>query len=173
LAQFFERSILKHVKSIGIYKMVARDSIINTKSAEKTRDFGQKLSALLKPGDVVCLYGDLGSGKTCLVQGICRGWGVREPVVSPSFTLLNEYHAQHPVYHFDLYRLRSPDELQNIGFQEYVYGNGLVLIEWPENAGRELPDDRLDIFITMPSQDEREFKIAAVGQFKLDREISC
>jgi len=144
-----------------------------THSPEETKTFGQRLSSRLKPGDVICLYGDLGSGKTCLVQGICRGWGVREPVVSPSFTLLNEYQAQNPVYHFDLYRLKSPDELQNIGFQEYLYGDGLVLIEWPGNAGRELPEDRLDIFITMPSPKEREFRINAAGLFKLNGELSC
>jgi tRNA threonylcarbamoyladenosine biosynthesis protein TsaE len=144
---------------------------ITTHSPEETKNFGQKLSAHLKPGQVVCLFGNLGSGKTCLAQGICRGWGVQEPVVSPSFTLLNEYTAKHPIYHFDLYRLKSPAELLNIGYEEYLYGEGLVLIEWPENAGSQLPQDRLDIFISIRSPEEREFKMIPVGGFPMDWDI--
>jgi tRNA threonylcarbamoyladenosine biosynthesis protein TsaE len=146
-----------------------QDLIIKTKSPEETRSLGHKLSAVLKPGDVLCLYGDLGTGKTCLAQGVCRGWGVEEPVVSPSFTLLNEYKAKHPIYHFDLYRLKSPDELLNIGYQEYLYGEGLVIIEWPEKAGDELPQDRLDIYISISSLEERVFNIVVTGQ--LDRNL--
>ncbi|MBU1356402.1 MAG: tRNA (adenosine(37)-N6)-threonylcarbamoyltransferase complex ATPase subunit type 1 TsaE [Candidatus Edwardsbacteria bacterium] len=150
---------------------ISNPSHITTSSPEDTKAFGQKLSAQLKPGQVVCLFGNLGSGKTCLAQGICRGWGVQEPVVSPSFTLLNEYTARHPIYHFDLYRLKSPDELLNIGYEEYLYGDGLVLIEWPENAGSQLPQDRLDIFITIRSPEEREFKMIPVGGFPMDWDI--
>lgn len=152
---------------------VKNNLTIRTCSAEETKNFGSKLAGSLKPGDVVCLFGDLGSGKTCLIQGICQGWGVAEPVVSPTFTLINEYNGKSPVYHFDLYRLRSSAELINIGFQDYVYGGELVLIEWPEKAGKDLPIDRLDIIITIVSREERVFQIAPSGEYTLELSGLC
>jgi tRNA threonylcarbamoyladenosine biosynthesis protein TsaE len=144
-----------------------------TRSAGETRELGRSLSSCLQPGQVVCLRGELGSGKTCLAQGICLGWGVSEPVVSPSFTLVNEYQGRSPVYHFDLYRLKSPGELENIGYLEYLEGGGLVLIEWPENAGKELPQDRLDIAIGSGKGDERSFTAEPRGGFLWKGEPRC
>jgi tRNA threonylcarbamoyladenosine biosynthesis protein TsaE len=95
---------------------------------------------------IVALRGDLGSGKTTLAQAIARGAGVEEEVTSPTFALVHEYHAGDvPVYHIDLYRLRGPDELTNIGWDEMIGGRGIVLIEWPERAGDSLPAQRIDV----------------------------
>lgn len=136
-----------------------------TRSPLETQELGRRLSESLSPGQVVCLKGDLGSGKTCLTQGICQGWGVTEPVVSPSFTLVNEYRGRRPVYHFDLYRLRSPDELEGLGYREYLEGGGLVIIEWPENAGEQLPPDRLEVSIFSGPDEERRFEVKPRGGF--------
>ena len=104
------------------------------------RVWGEALGAGLTPPRVVTLEGDLGAGKTALVQAICRGYGVREPVTSPTFALVHEYHApRSPVYHLDLYRLESVSELRGIGWDDVVGAHALVLIEWPERAGPERP----------------------------------
>lgn len=144
-----------------------------TRSSLETQELGLRLSERLAPGQVVCLKGDLGSGKTCLTQGICRGWGVTEPVVSPSFTLVNEYRGRRPVYHFDLYRLRTPDELEGIGYREYLEGDGLVIIEWPENAGEHLPSDRLEVSIYSGPDQERRFELIPRGRFRWVGDDPC
>jgi tRNA threonylcarbamoyladenosine biosynthesis protein TsaE len=106
---------------------------------EMTR-WGEALGAGLRPPCVVTLSGDLGAGKTTLAQAICRGYGVRDAVTSPTFALVHEYAApRSPVYHVDLYRLTGPEQLANIGWDDTVSSNALVLIEWPERAGHELP----------------------------------
>lgn len=105
-------------------------------------DFGERLA----PSTVVLLSGDLGAGKTTLVQAICRGYGVRESVTSPTFALLHQYAApKSPVNHFDLYRLESPAELEQIGWQDEVRGGAVSLVEWPERAGAELPTPALQL----------------------------
>ena len=102
--------------------------------------WGEALGARLTPPAIVTLAGDLGSGKTTLVQAICRGYGVREPVTSPTFALVHEYRAERsPVFHLDLFRLGGPRELANIGWEDALASRALVLIEWPERAGPEAP----------------------------------
>ena len=103
-----------------------------TVSAQGTRQFGQRLASWLKPGDILGLVGDLGAGKTCLVQGLAEGMGIvgRETVRSPTFTLLNEYATTPVLRHFDLYRIADYDELFEIGFEDYPYGNAICAIEW-------------------------------------------
>jgi tRNA threonylcarbamoyladenosine biosynthesis protein TsaE len=99
---------------------------------------------------VVTLTGDLGAGKTTLVQAICRGYGVKEEVTSPTFALVHEYQsARTPVYHLDLYRLRSPDELEQMGWREIVSSRALVLVEWPERAGgaEAFPPERVPLVL--------------------------
>lgn len=131
--------------------------IFKTNSADETYVFGQQLARLMVIGDVICLTGDLGAGKTVFVQGIADGLGVSEPVTSPTFNILNVYEAKFPVYHFDLYRLEHPGELDNIGFYEYASGDdGLAIIEWPDKFPEELPDEYLWIDIKKGnSADER------------------
>ena len=110
------------------------------------RAYGERLGAALRAPAVVTLTGDLGSGKTTLAQAIARGAGVRGDVTSPTFALVHEYHApSHRVYHIDLYRLRNASELANLGWDEIVSSDGIVLIEWPERAHGALPVPRLDV----------------------------
>ncbi len=103
-------------------------------SPQETFELGVQFGKHLAPGDIVLLYGDLGAGKTTLVQGICRGLGLSPelPVRSPTFTLINEHEANHPIYHIDLYRLESMADIENLGLEEYLFGDGITLIEWAE-----------------------------------------
>ncbi len=116
-------------------------------SEAETIAWGEKLSRALKPGDVVAFYGDLGSGKTRTVQGICQGLGCRDQVSSPTFTLINEYNATMPVYHFDLYRIESEIEIYDLGYEDYFNGDGVCLIEWAERITSLLPNDCIKIFL--------------------------
>ncbi len=115
--------------------------LAETDSPEATLAVGQQLAARLQPGDVVALYGDLGAGKTHLVKGICAAWGIPTEVVnSPTFTLVNVYDGRDfPVYHIDAYRLRHLDEFFELGYEDYFFGDGLCLIEWPERVEPLLP----------------------------------
>ena len=112
-----------------------------------TRDLGRVLAQLARPGDIICLIGDLGAGKTALAQGLAAGLEVREPVTSPTFTLIHEYQGRLPFYHFDLYRLQEPEEADNLGMEEYLYGSGLSVIEWPELVLTLLPSEYLKIYL--------------------------
>jgi len=115
--------------------------------------FGRVASAPL----FVAISGELGAGKTTLVQAICRGYGVVEDVTSPTFALVHRYAAQRsPVYHLDLYRLRSPDELRNVGWDDLLGEDAVVLVEWPERAGDQLPRDHVPISLQhLPGDDSR------------------
>lgn len=108
--------------------------------------WGETLGSRLDPPQVVTLAGDLGVGKTTLVQAICRGYGVTDPVTSPTFALVHEYRApRSPVYHVDLYRLNGAHELANIGWEDALASDALVLVEWPDRALGALPALRLDL----------------------------
>lgn len=108
---------------------------------------------------VVALFGPLGSGKTCLTQGICSGLGVNDFVVSPSFVIINEYEGRHKVYHIDLFRLERLSEIVNLGYEEYFYGDGICIIEWAEKAFELLPDKRMEIHLKIISENEREIEV--------------
>ena len=112
-----------------------------TTTAAETEALGRRLAARLAPGDVVALYGDLGAGKTHLAKGICAALGVApEAVTSPTFALVHEYAADaFPVFHIDAYRLERLDEFFALGYEEYFYGDGLCLVEWPEKVEALLP----------------------------------
>lgn len=114
-------------------------------SEAQTRRLGARLAPLLRPGDVVALLGDLGSGKTRWVQGVCQGLDISDPVVSPTFTLVNEYQGRYPVYHIDLYRLSGAAETLTFGLDDYLYGSGISLIEWADRAGNLLPGEYLAV----------------------------
>lgn len=114
-------------------------------SETQTRRLGARLATWLNPGDVLALEGELGTGKTCWVQGVCRGLGVVEPAVSPSFTLVNEYQGRWPVYHIDLYRLTDAAEMLTFGLEDYLYGWGICLVEWADRARDFLPDEHLTV----------------------------
>ena len=133
---------------------------IKTSSPEETKKFGEKLAKKLKPGEVVAFFGPLGSGKTCLIQGICQGLNVANPVTSPCFVIINEYPGKIKVYHFDLYRLERIEELYELGYEEYFYGDGVCLVEWAEKAKSLLPEKRIEIQLKISSEKEREIIIS-------------
>lgn len=136
---------------------------IETCSAEDTMALGAKIAELLKPGNVLALYGELGSGKTTLVRGIARGLGVGEQIeiTSPTFVLMNVYPGRMPIYHFDLYRLSGAADLYDLGFEDYFYGNGLSIIEWAEKAEILIPTDAIRLKLSTISDDKRRIQYNA------------
>lgn len=117
-------------------------------SAEETKKTAADFAKTLKSGDVLCMYGDLGAGKTAFVQGLARGLGIGEPITSPTFTIVNEYYGDMPLYHFDVYRIADSDEMYEVGYEEYVYGDGVSVIEWAELIEDILPRTRYKITIS-------------------------
>ena len=112
-----------------------------TKSPEQTELLGKKLTAFLRPGDVIAYYGDLGAGKTAFTRGLAAGLGIREAVTSPTYTIVNEYlSGRMPLFHFDMYRLSSSDELFDIGWEDYLARGGVCAVEWSENVADALTD---------------------------------
>ena len=112
-----------------------------TKSPEQTELLGKKLAAFLRPGDVIAYYGDLGAGKTAFTRGLAAGLGIREAVTSPTYTIVNEYlSGRMPLFHFDMYRLSSSEELFDIGWEDYLTRGGVCAVEWSENVADALTD---------------------------------
>lgn len=148
-----------------------RDFALTTKNEEETFDLGIKISSSLVSGDVIALYGTLGSGKTRLVKGICMGLGVEQIVNSPTFIIVNEYSSPKAgnIYHFDLYRMRSEDEVLAMGFEDYLNSHGIILIEWPEHIERFLPPETIKIHISHTDENEshRWIKIERPDKLKL------
>ena len=121
---------------------------IETYSAEETLALGQKLGRAAKPGEVYTLVGDLGVGKTVLTQGIARGLDIMEPICSPTFTIVQVYdEGRMPFYHFDVYRIGDIEEMDEIGYEDYFYGEGLCMIEWANLIEEILPEHRREITI--------------------------
>jgi tRNA threonylcarbamoyladenosine biosynthesis protein TsaE len=111
------------------------------KNEEETRKFGLNLASELKPGTVIGLIGDLGTGKTTLTKFIAEGLGITEVVTSPTFTLVHEYMGGRlPLYHFDVYRINTIEDMYEIGFEEYFYGNGVCVVEWADQISELMPD---------------------------------
>ena len=136
---------------------------IQTHSPEETEAVGRKLAAQLQPGDVLAYYGDLGAGKTAFTRGLAAGLGVTEPVTSPTYTIVNEYlSGRLPLFHFDMYRLGSADELFDIGWEDYLARGGICAVEWSENVEEAL-DGALRITITKDSADETVRTITIEG----------
>ena len=117
------------------------DKII-LKNEKDTQEFGLELAAKATPGMVIALTGDLGAGKTSLTKAIAKGLGVTDTITSPTFTIVKEYHSGRiPLYHFDVYRIGDPEELYELGYEEYFYGEGLCVIEWADLIEEFLPED--------------------------------
>jgi tRNA threonylcarbamoyladenosine biosynthesis protein TsaE len=136
-------------------------------SAAQTLRLGARLGILLRAGDIVCLEGELGSGKTCLVQGIGQGMGISEPITSPTFTIVTEHRPprQAPVlYHIDMYRLNAPMlEAWALGLEDYLLGKGVCLIEWAERIREALPAQRLWITLRHVDEAKRGLTLLAAG----------
>lgn len=133
-------------------------------SAQQTWEMARSIGQTLKPGDVLALSGELGSGKTCFTGGLARGLGVDDKyqITSPTFTLINEYPARYKLFHFDVYRLNSYSEFEDLGYEEYFSNGGIVVIEWAEKIAQILPPDA--IFIQFEYLDENKRKIIVKGQ---------
>ena len=122
--------------------------VIETRNEEATREIGKILGKAVKEGAVITLNGDLGVGKTVFTQGFAAGLGINEAVSSPTFTIVQEYEGERmPFYHFDVYRIGDVEEMDEIGFEDYVYGDGVCLIEWAELIREILPEDFVSILI--------------------------
>ncbi len=125
---------------------------------DKTQEIGYKLGKLVEKGDIICLTGDLGAGKTTLTKSIAKGLEVKGDVTSPTFNIIKEYTGRLPVYHFDLYRIGHVDEMYDIGYEEYFYGSGVCIIEWASQIRELIPEEHLWIEIKLGDTiDSREF----------------
>jgi tRNA threonylcarbamoyladenosine biosynthesis protein TsaE len=133
-------------------------------SLDQTRRIGQRLAALLRPGDLILLEGPFGAGKTTFTQGIARGLGIESGyITSPTFTLINEYAAPLPLYHVDLYRLDDAAQALDLGLHEYIGGPGVTVIEWPERAAGLLPEERLTVYLSDIAETKRALRFQAEG----------
>jgi tRNA threonylcarbamoyladenosine biosynthesis protein TsaE len=136
-------------------------------SAEQTRRLGVRLGTLLEAGDVICLSGDLGAGKTAFAAGIGAGWGANMPLTSPTFNLVHEHTRERDgqfLYHLDCYRLSGIGDADTIGIEEILSGDGAVIIEWPEHIEAALPAERLWIELRVIEQTRRNFVFDATGE---------
>jgi len=133
---------------------------IETRSAEETQAFAARLAKKLQPGAVLALYGELGAGKTCFTQGLAYGLGVVQAVNSPTFTIINEYKADIPLYHIDLYRIHSEDEALDLGLDNYLYSDGITVIEWSERVESLLPKSTIHVRFEMGGgHNERRIRV--------------
>lgn len=134
-----------------------------TESTDRTISLGKELAGILRNHDVVVLSGPLGAGKTCFIKGIALGLGISEDnIKSPSFTLINEYYGTLPLYHFDLYRMKESLELHQIGWDDYLLRDGIVVVEWGEKAENQLPENRIEVLIDISSETRRNLRITFV-----------
>lgn len=122
--------------------------LYKSNSEKETENIAKAFAKTLRRGDVVCINGDLGAGKTAFTAGIAKGLGINDIVSSPTFTIVNCYEGNIPLYHFDVYRIGDSDEMYDIGFEEYISGDGIAVIEWADIIADILPKERYDITIT-------------------------
>lgn len=139
--------------------------IKETFAPEETFAFGEELGKNARPGQVYTLIGDLGVGKTVLTQGIAKGLGIDEAICSPTFTIVQEYHTgRMPFYHFDVYRIGCVEEMDEIGFDDYVYGEGLTMIEWANLIEEILPDHFWQIVIEKDLEKGFDYRMITVEE---------
>lgn len=137
-----------------------------TQSPEDTIKLGEKIGSLLKSGDVIAYSGGLGAGKTTITRGISIGLGLGDEVISPTFSLVNEYTGENTrLYHFDMYRITSPDDLETTGFYDYLEDGGILAIEWSENIESELPENTIRINIDRIDDNTRKITIDGDDRF--------
>jgi tRNA threonylcarbamoyladenosine biosynthesis protein TsaE len=139
---------------------------IISNSEEETIHLGNIIGRHLISGDIIALSGELGSGKTCITRGIARGMGISEKfhVTSPTFTLINEYPGKIPLYHLDVYRLSGSEDLEDLGYEEYFYGNGAVVIEWAEKIHDIIPPGSIFIYLKYINKNKRKVDITYNGE---------
>ncbi|MBQ0098133.1 MAG: tRNA (adenosine(37)-N6)-threonylcarbamoyltransferase complex ATPase subunit type 1 TsaE [Oscillospiraceae bacterium] len=139
---------------------------IISKSVIETENIAEKISSFLKGDEVIALFGDLGAGKTAFTRGLARGLGFCDGVSSPTFAIINEYNARYSIYHFDMYRIKSEDDLYSTGYYDYLH-NGIVVIEWSENIEEYLEKDCIKISLSYgKKENEREIKIYGMEEYE-------
>jgi tRNA threonylcarbamoyladenosine biosynthesis protein TsaE len=137
-----------------------------TKTVEDTIKLGNQIGTYVNPGDILCINGDLGTGKTHLVKGIAEGLGIAESITSPTFNIVNEYYGRLKLYHFDVYRVNDPDEIAALGFDEYIFDNAVSVIEWANFIMELIPKEHIEINIEkLPDSDQnwRRISINCIG----------
>jgi tRNA threonylcarbamoyladenosine biosynthesis protein TsaE len=134
----------------------------HTSSPDETQTFGERIGTLLTGGMLIALFGGLGAGKTTLTKGIARGLGVDDIIHSPTFNLIHEHTGRMAFYHFDVYRLHDSSDMYDLGYDDYFYGDGVSIIEWPEVIADILPAERLEIHISSDG-DDRIFDLQSFG----------
>lgn len=132
-------------------------------SVNDTFFLGELLGKVVSPGTVILLKGDLGAGKTHFTKGVAKGLVIDNNITSPTFTLINQYQGRLPLYHMDFYRLEAPEEADDLGVDEYLYSQGVTIIEWPQRIGHYLPEEYLEIIIESVGETNREFIFNATG----------
>lgn len=141
--------------------------IVNTKNAKETFELGVSMGEQAKPGQVYTLLGDLGVGKTLFTQGFAKGLGILEPVSSPTFTIVQIYkEGRIPFYHFDVYRIGDIEEMDEIGYEDYFYGNGVCMIEWADQIEEILPDDVIRIVLEKDLEQGFDYRKIMIGEEK-------
>ncbi|RQD71027.1 MAG: tRNA (adenosine(37)-N6)-threonylcarbamoyltransferase complex ATPase subunit type 1 TsaE [Tindallia sp. MSAO_Bac2] len=138
---------------------------IEVNNQKETEALAKKLASRLKSGDILCLTGDLGAGKTTFTKALGAGLGVKEDISSPTFTLVQEYEGNFPVYHFDVYRINHPGEFNDLGAEEYFYSEGISIVEWANLVEDYLPDSHLWIEIKWLDTEKRRICLTAKGDF--------
>ena len=146
---------------------MARLDLVSNSPAQ-TRQIGVCIGRLALPGDVFLLTGKLGSGKTCLTQGIAWGLGIKDYALSPSFVIMRELYGRLPLYHIDLFRLDHIEEIEGLGLDDYLYGNGVCVVEWAEKGLSVLPVEHLLIQISYLSDNERKLQLKPSGKRYLE-----
>ena len=125
----------------------------------ETFEFAKSLSHKARAGELYAVFGDLGAGKTVFAKGFAKGLLVKEEITSPTFTVLEEYSGRLPFYHFDLYRIDNDTEFENLNFEDYWFGSGVCVVEWPQKAGSRLPDNSIKVHISYIDETSREISI--------------
>jgi tRNA threonylcarbamoyladenosine biosynthesis protein TsaE len=155
-------------------KQEKKELEIMTCSANETAQLGKCIGEKVREGDILALSGELGSGKTCFTGGLARGLGISDkyPITSPTFTLINEYPGRCKLYHFDVYRLRGYEDLDDLGYEEYFSGRGVLVIEWAEKIDQLIPDNAFRIKFEYIDENERKITIKGLKErlkeFRLD-----
>jgi len=139
-------------------------NFIITTSEKETLNLAEKIAKLIKPGDVISISGELGTGKTCFVKGLAKGLGISQIVTSPSFVILKIYHNKIPLYHFDVYRLDKPFQLDDIGFNQFQYADGVTVIEWGNKMKELLAFDQLQVKFDYYENKKRKIKFIPHGE---------
>lgn len=137
--------------------------VFDSQSVGDTKDIAYQIASGLKKGDIICLYGDLGSGKTTFVKGLTKRLKIEEDVVnSPTFVLMNVYEGKLPVYHFDLYRLEDIGEIAAIGYEEFLYGDGVAVVEWADRLKTMKPKEFLSVELKHKGEDKRQIVLSSL-----------